>query len=135
MNVSMVPSSLFRLPIQPWNEDEDWDLLSSSHNSLSISEDDKFVYIEAALPGIDPKDVEVTFDKGVVWIKGESQLEDTKKKYYRKLASSFSYRVAVPGDLDQNAEPEASSKNGVMSIKFAKSPATQPRKITVKTER
>ena len=124
----------FRLP-QLW-EDEDWPMTTNVSNGLSISEDEKYVYVEAAVPGIKPEEIEVTFDKGVLWIKGESkeEEEDKKKKFYRRLASSFSYRVAVPGDLDQNAEPEASCKHGVMTVKFMKSPKTQPKKIAVKAK-
>jgi len=55
-------------------------------------------------------------------------------KYYRKATSSFSYRVAVPGEIDLNVEPEAESKHGVMRVIFAKHPKMQPKKITVKAK-
>lgn len=115
------------------SDDDDWTV--SSPSGISISEDDKKVFITTALPGIDEKDIEVTFDKGTLWVKGESKTENgsDKKKYYRKATSSFSYRVAVPGELDPNVEPEASYKNGVMTVSFAKSPVSQPKKISVKT--
>ena len=134
MTYDLLPNSLWRFPtMRSWDEDEDWGLSTTSPSSLSISEDEKHVFVEAALPGVDPKDVEITFDKGVVWIKGETKFEEKGKKYYRKAASHFSYRVAVPGEIDANKEPEATSKNGVMTVAFAKSPASQPKKITVKS--
>lgn len=103
-------------------------------NGVGISEDDKNVYIEAVIPGIDPKDIEVTFDDGFVWIRGEAKEEEEneKRKYYRQVSRSYSIRVAVPGDIDVKAEPEATYKNGIMTVAFAKSPKTQPRKINVK---
>jgi len=119
-----------RLP-SLWEDDDDWNP-GTTPSGLSISEDDASVYVSAALPGVDPKDIEVTFDKGYVWVKGEAKEEEKEKKFYRKATSSFSYRVAVPGELDQNKEPDASYKNGVMTVTFAKSPKTQPRKIMVK---
>lgn len=140
MAFDIVPGSFWNLRSSRfpsiWNDEEEWSLAPFSHSSVSLSEDEKNVYVEAALPGIDPKDVEVTFDKGVVWIKGESKVEekDKSKKFYRKAASSFSYRIAVPGDLDLNIEPVASSKNGVMKVTFTKSPKTAPKKISVKSE-
>lgn len=126
---------LWRFP-NFWDDDEVSSITQNS-TGLSISEDEKSVYIQAAMPGIEPIDIEITFDKGVLWIKGESKEveEDKKKKFYRRLANSFSYRVAVPGDLDQNSEPEASYKNGIMTVAFAKSPKTQPKKITIKTHK
>lgn len=122
---------------QIWRDSDltgwDWDLATNTPSGLTISEDDRFVYVSANLPGVDPKDVEVTFDKGVVWIKGEMVEEEKDKKYYRKASSSFSYRVAIPGDIDLDKEPEATSKHGIMTVKFVKKPRSQPKKITVKS--
>ncbi len=103
-------------------------------SGVSVSEDDKSIYIEAAVPGIDPKDIEVTFADGYVWIRGEAKIEesDNQRKYYRQANRSYSVRVAVPGDIDSTAEPEATYKNGIMTVAFAKSPKTQPKKINVK---
>ena len=117
-------------------EDEDlWPAVTSAFSTgLSISEDDKKIYVEATVPGLDPKDVDVTFEKGFLWIKGEAKDEEEGKKFYRKRQQSFSYRVAVPGEIDQNIEPTASCKNGVMTVTFAKSPKMQPKKISVKSE-
>lgn len=137
MAYDIIPNSLwnfspFRVPSSV-DEDDDW-ISPSVSGGISISEDDKHVYVTAALPGVDEKDIDITFDKGFLWVKGETKLEETdkKRKYYRKSASAFSYRIAVPGDLDQNVDPEAGYKNGVMTITFAKSPASQPKKIVVK---
>ncbi len=133
MNNVLVPSSLWRLPTI--FEDLEDDLLpaSTTISGLSISDDDNNVYVEAAVPGIDPKNVEVTFDKGVLTITGEKEEEERKKRYYRKASSSFSYRALVPGEIDSNKEPIAEAKNGVMKVTFAKIPESQPKKIAVKT--
>lgn len=139
MALSLTPRSVwapsFRFP-SFFDEDEDMSLAVSSSSGVSISEDEKHVYVSASLPGVDPKDVEVTFDKGIVWIKGESSEEENKgKKYYRRATSSFSYRIAVPGELDMNIEPKATCKHGVMTVEFAKSAKSQPKKISVSTEK
>ncbi len=119
--------------ITPMWGDEDWDLATTGTPSgLSISEDEKNVFVSASLPGVDPKDVEVTFDRGVLWIKGEASEEKEAKKYYRKASSSFSYRVSVPGEIDTEKDPEASNKHGVITVRFTKKPQTQPKKIEVK---
>lgn len=119
-----------------FDEDDDMNMVASSPSGLSISEDDKHVYITAALPGVDPKDIEVTFDKGVMWVKGESKEEEKEgKKFYRRATSSFSYRIAVPGELDHTVEPSATHKHGVMTVAFTKSPAMQPKKISIKAEK
>ncbi len=134
MAYELIPSTVWRFPSLPelWEDLEDIVPARGAINGLSISEDDKNVYVEAAVPGLDQKDVEVTFDKGILWVKGEKVEEEKKKKYYRKASSAFSYRVMVPGDIDPNKEPLAQIKNGVAKITFAKSPKSLPKKITVK---
>ena len=139
MTTSLIPRRLLSFPSLSlpdfWDEDEEWLTSPSTQGGLSVYEDKNKVYIEAAVPGIDPKNVDVTFQDGYLWIRGETkeEEEDKKKKYYRKASRSFSYRVAVPGDVDEDKEPEATYKHGVMTIVFAKSPKAQPKKIQVKT--
>lgn len=137
MAFDLVPRRFWSFPTSSWFDldEDDMSLTQSAPSGISISEDEKHVYVDAAFPGVEPKDVEITFDKGVLWLKGESieTEEDKKKKYYRKASSVFSYRVAVPGEIDLNIDPEAESKYGVMRVSFTKHPKVQPKKIEVKT--
>lgn len=126
----------FRHPFSIFeNVDDDWALNEFSNPSgLTVSEDDQHVYVEAALPGIKPDEIEMIFDKGVVWIKAEKreESEDKKKKYYRKAMSTFSYRVAVPGDVDESKQPEATIKYGVLRATFFKTKVGTAKKIPIK---
>lgn len=139
MSLSIVPNSFWQFPSlrlpSLWDDDQDWDL-SSSPSGLSVSEDDKKIYVKASVPGIKPDDVEITYDpdKGVLSIAGEAkeEEEDKKRKFYRKASSSFSYRVLVPGKVDDKEEPEAICKDGIMTVTFNKVPETKPKKIAVK---
>lgn len=135
MAFDLAPANFWRLSndLRNFWEDDAWKtLVNNTPSGLSITEDDKHVYVEAAVPGISPEDVEITFDKGILWIKGEAKKEVSQRKVYQTMASAFSYRVAVPGDIDMNVEPEATSENGVMTITFSKLPQAQPKKIAVK---
>ncbi|MFC1646935.1 Hsp20/alpha crystallin family protein [Patescibacteria group bacterium] len=135
--VDLVPGSFWKFPATRlsslWDDEDDLFQTSGTPSGLTVSEDEKKVYVEAALPGIDPKNVDITFDKGMLWIKGETKEEEKSKKFYRKATNSFSYRVAVPGEIDQKAEPKATSKDGIMKVTFTKVPASEPKKIPVKT--
>lgn len=114
---------------------ENWTPMKWDENSgLSIYEDKNNVYVEAALPGLTTDDIEVTFEKGNLWIKGEKAEEqkEENKKYYRKASSSFSYRVSVPGAIDERKEPEAEFKEGIMKITFAKRKEQTPKQIKIK---
>ena len=134
MAFEMVPESFWRFPtlrLPSLFEEEEW-FTPTAISGLSVSEDDKNVYVEAAVPGVDPKDVEVTYEKGVLWVKAESKEEEKGKKFYRKATKSFSYRMTVPGDVGLEAEPEAIQKNGVIKLTFTKVKKAEPRRIAVK---
>ena len=135
MAYDLVPRSFFSFPTLPSFINEEDEMFSPiSSNGLSVSEDDKKYYVEASLPGIDPKNIEVTYHEGYVWIRGEEKQEEnaSSRKYYRQKSSSFSYRVNIPGDIDENSEPVASYKHGIMTVSFDKSPKSEPKKIQVK---
>lgn len=86
------------------------------------------------MPGLKAEDIDITFKNGELWVQGERKEEekDKKKKYYRMASSSYSYRILVPGNVDEKDEPEASYKDGIMTVTFKKVPVTEPKKITVK---
>lgn len=135
MTNDLMPRNFWRFPTisMPSLIEDIEELFSTTNllNGLSVSEDDKKVYVEAAIPGLDPKDVEVTFDKGVLTIQGEKKEDEKGKRYQRHATRSFLYRIA-PDDVDVKAEPEASCKNGVMTVAFVKLETAQPKKIAVK---
>jgi len=104
-------------------------------SGLSVSEDDKHLYVEASVPGVDPDRIEVSYDKGILWIRGQQEQEKKQdRKYYRKASSSFSYRMAIPVNVDVDKDPEATYKNGIMQVTFNKVPEPQPKKIAVKVQ-
>ena len=129
-----------KLLISPWFSSDletmwDNDLMKlDNETGLSIAEDDKNIYVKAAVPGIDPKEVDITFDKGVLSIKAESSEKEENKKMIKQAKRSFVYELTVPGDIDYNMDPEAKCKNGMMTIKFVKSAHAQPKRITIKAE-
>lgn len=98
-------------------------------------EQDRFV-LHADIPGVDPRDIEVQMDKGMLTIKGERRAERTvqNERYSRveRLHGSFHRRFALP----DSADPEgitASGSNGVLEIVIPKRPESTPRRIQVGT--
>jgi len=96
-------------------------------------ETDRFV-IYADLPGIDPQDIEVQMDKGILSIKGErsseSSTETERFSRVERRYGSFHRRFALP----DSADPEgisATGRNGVLEISIPKKPETTPRRIQV----
>lgn len=102
---------------------------------VDIKEEDKRFVIFADLPGVDPKDIEIHMDKGILSIKGERTLEKTEEnpRFSRveRHHGVFYRRFALP----DSADPEginASGKHGVLEIVIPKRPETTPRRIEVR---
>jgi HSP20 family molecular chaperone IbpA len=56
------------------------------------------------------------------------------KRYYSKASRSYSYKVAVPGDIDMSQEPRAEIDNGIVEVHFKKAEQAKPRRISVKSK-
>jgi len=102
--------------------------------AVDIKEEDKRFVLYADLPGIDPKDIEITMDKGVLSIKGERSFEkgEDRSKYKRveRAYGTFYRRFSLPDTADPDGI-KAAGKNGVLEISIPKHERVQPRKITV----
>lgn len=101
---------------------------------VDIREDaDRFV-IQADLPGIDPADIDVQMDKGILSIKGErSSLAGTDAARYARIerrTGSFHRRFALPDTADADAI-SAHGSNGVLEVVIPKKPESTPRRIRV----
>lgn len=134
----LIPKSFWSFPSMNMpsllDEDTDWGMMTNMPSGISLSEDEKQVYVDAAIPGIDPKNVDITFERGVLRIVAESKHEEKEgRKYVRKSQRHFSYQVVLPETIDTAAEPEAKYSNGELNLTFAKSAKSQPKKITIKS--
>jgi HSP20 family protein len=91
--------------------------------ALEMSETDKNYKISAEIPGIDPDDVEVTFDDGVLRIAGEKKEErEENERGYRlseRSYGAFERAVSLPSAANPD-KIEARFKNGVLTITIAK---------------
>lgn len=103
---------------------------------LSMYEDNKNFVVEASMPGLKADSIDVNINKGVLWIRGEQkeEEEDKDRKYYRQSTRSYSYQTLLPEQVDDKQEPQASYKDGILKIEFAKHPVPEEKKIKVKGE-
>ena len=104
--------------------------------AVDVSEDDKAYKIEAELPGLDEKDVEVTVSDDAIVLKGEKskQKEEKGKNRYVSERSYGMFRrtFALPRDADRKAI-DAKFAKGVLTVVIPKNPAAKnTQKIDVK---
>ena len=104
--------------------------------SLDIAEEEDAFIVKASVPGVDPEDVEVTLTDNVLTIKGEAR-EDTEieeENYHlrERRYGSFMRSVSLPmAVLAENVE--ATTENGVMTLRLPKAADVKPRRIPVRT--
>jgi HSP20 family protein len=101
---------------------------------VDIREDDAGFTILADIPGVDPKDIEIHMEKGILTIKGERRVENRQEgqRYSRveRAHGVFHRRFALPDSA--NAEGiTATGRHGVLEIAIPKKPETTPRRIQV----
>jgi HSP20 family protein len=101
---------------------------------VDIHEEDNQYLVHTDLPGVDPKAVEITSDKGVLTIRGkrEETRRDARDGYRRieRITGDFQRRFSLPETADvQNIK--AKFTNGVLEITIPKLAEVQPQRITV----
>jgi len=103
--------------------------------AADVYEDDESYVIRFDLAGVDPKDVEIRFENGVLTIKGERKLEkEEKKENYHRVERSygaFSRAFTLPGSVDAE-KTKAESKNGVLIVTVPKKSEAKPKTIQVR---
>lgn len=101
---------------------------------VDIKEEDKRFVIFADVPGVEPKDIEVSMDKGVLTIKGERKSENEERSgnltRVERSHGVFHRRFALPDSADADGIT-ATGKHGVLEISIPKKPETTPRRISV----
>ena len=105
--------------------------------ALNVWEDGDFCFIEAELPGVELKDLEITVLGGnQLTIKGERRPVTAEKGVWHRQERTFGafHRgLELPFHVDAD-KVEAKLENGVLLVKLAKHESARPRKITVKAE-
>ena len=100
-----------------------------------IEESDQFV-AKIDIPGVDPKDINVSFDNNMLTIKGEKETEHKEKKdnfvRYERSKGSFYRRIMLPDMVDAD-KISAKNKNGVLVVTIPKSEKKITRKIEIQS--
>lgn len=101
---------------------------------VDIKEEANRFVLYADIPGVNPEDIEVQMDKGMLTIKGERREEATREKEsfsrIERRHGNFHRRFALPDSADPDGI-SASGQNGVLQIVIPKRPETTPRRIQV----
>lgn len=103
---------------------------TSFQRGLKLREDEKNVYLEAVVAGVDSDDVNVDIDDGVITIRAEKKTEEKKEGEYKSSSYNYYYTCALSGGQWDKAEAEVN--NGVLELTIPKTESARPRKVVVK---
>ncbi|MCL4501342.1 MAG: Hsp20/alpha crystallin family protein [Deltaproteobacteria bacterium] len=102
---------------------------------LNISEDRDHLFVRAELPGVKAENLEITIQDSSLILRGERKIPTEEKQvnfHRREREAGFFRRVVALPTRIQADKVEATSKDGILTIKLAKPEEVKPRKIQVK---
>ena len=104
--------------------------------ALNIGSTPDAVEVIAFAPGIDPKALQITIDKGLLVISGErSENKDREEESVDSYAQErFSGQFRRVISLPEHADPtrvDATCRDGIVRVSIAKRESAKPRQITV----
>ena len=100
-----------------------------------VQEEDQYV-VRASLPGIDPENIEVSVDHGVLTIKGrteaeaEDRREDGNYMVRERRSGSFIRSLRLPESVDAD-QAKPNFDNGVLTITLPKVESKKAKHLTV----
>ena len=103
--------------------------------AVDIQESDDAFILLADIPGVEPNDIEVSMDNGVLTIQGERKsARATDKENYKRVERQYGlfYRRFTLPDTANADEIEAHSEHGVLKVTIPKQEVARSRKIEVK---
>ncbi|MGB5511749.1 MAG: Hsp20/alpha crystallin family protein [Woeseiaceae bacterium] len=119
-----------------WNTNDSSGVTADWVPTVDINEFDGKFQLYVDLPGVDPKDVEITLESGVLTITGERfmQAEKTDEKVISRRtergSGRFYRRFILPDTVDAD-NVKAVDRHGVLEIVIPKQAKAQPRRIEV----
>lgn len=110
---------------------------SSWTPAVDIKENQNELTFDIEIPGINPENVEITADNGVLTIRGErhsERKEDDDSRYHivERSYGSFTRSFQLPQNIDES-KIEATCNNGILSVHIPKAALPQPKKIQIKS--
>ena len=102
--------------------------------AVDIKEEENAFVIHADVPGVEPQDIELHMEDGVLSIRGERKFdkEEEKAGYKRveRVRGSFFRRFTLPDTADAE-NISARVDKGVLEVRIPKQERVRPRRINV----
>lgn len=109
---------------------------STQAEGLSVSENEGHLFIDAHMPGVDPKAIDVTLNpkERKLVINGKGNISRENVSWHLKGGSEFRYEIPVSNEIDLDGKVEAVSRNGILSVTLTKNKGHKPLKVDVRVD-
>ena len=101
---------------------------------INLSEDQENYYLEALLPGLDEKDIDLSVTGSTLTLSGErseEKAEDGRTWHRRERGhGKFLRTIELPSDIN-GKKVSAEYKKGVLTVTMAKAESAKPKKISI----
>src|SRR5689334_12608063 len=118
----------------PWNDGRVW------VPAIDVVEKKDAYLMYAELPGVDPSQIDISFEQNVLTIRGakrpsiEASNEGELRVYAaERVTGTFERSIRLPEFVD-GEHISASFNNGLLTVSVPKAQAAQPRRIEIKTD-
>lgn len=105
--------------------------------SLDVAETKNEIVVKAEVPGLDPKDIDISLSDGLLTIKGEKKQErEEKEENYHLVERSygtFTRSIRLPKEV-QSGKINASYKDGVLKVVLPKSEEAKKKEVKIKVQ-
>ena len=109
---------------------ESWSL------ALDVAENDSAYVVKASVPGINPDDLEITYNENTLTIRGETKADqefDEGQYHLRERRwGSFTRSVTLPMPV-QSGAIQAACDNGILTLTLPKAEESKPKRIQVQS--
>ena len=116
---------------------EEYAALGEWAPSLDLAESKEAFVVKAEVPGMEPRDIQVSLQENLLTIKGEKkQAKEEKDERYHRVErnyGTFARSVRLPVAVD-GSKVDARFKNGLLTVTLPKMPGAKGTTIPVKAE-
>ena len=104
--------------------------------ALNMTENEDTLYLTAELPGINPKEIDISATANSIVLRGERKESSTSKEvnYHQREREFGTFRrvIDLPTKIDTD-KINASYKNGILTVALPKAEEVKPKQIQIKT--
>jgi HSP20 family protein len=98
--------------------------------TVEVKEAEKEYLVTVDLPGVELKDIDLSFSDGALTVKAERKAAEGEALYSDRWSGGFERVIGIDSDIDEG-KIGATLRNGVLAVTLPKKPERLPRRIEI----